>query len=153
MKIGELAKLSGLAASRIRFYESSGLIRSVERKANGYRDYGPEALWILQLITGAQSAGFSLEEIRNLLPACTDAWRHDELLQSLKRKVTEIEALQQRLEQNKAQLLVVIEGIETKPEDMPCAENTQRLLNRFREDAQQAKTTSPSPAGATFPVS
>ena len=28
MKIGELARRSGLAASRIRFYEASGLIRA-----------------------------------------------------------------------------------------------------------------------------
>lgn len=134
MKIGELAKLSGLAPSRIRFYESSGLIKSVERKANGYRDYGPEAVWVLEIITGAQNAGFSLEEIRNLLPVSADAWRHDELLQGLKRKVCEIEVLQKRLEQNKAQLLVVIEGIESKPEGLPCTENTQRLLNRIREE-------------------
>ncbi|MDH0893277.1 MULTISPECIES: MerR family transcriptional regulator [Pseudomonas] len=144
MKIGELAKLSGLTASRIRFYESSGLIRSVERKANGYRDYGPEAVWILEIIAGAQNAGFSLEEIRNLLPVSSDAWRHDELLESLKRKVGEIEMLQKRLEQNKAQLLIVIEGIETKPEGMRCADNTQRLLNRFREDGQEEKATGES---------
>lgn len=142
MKIGELAKLSGLAPSRIRFYESSGLIKSVERKANGYRDYGPEAVWILEIITGAQNAGFSLEEIRNLLPVSADAWRHDELLESLKRKVSEIEVLQKRLEQNKAQLLIVIEGIETKPNGMLCAENTQRLLHRFREDGKEENATS-----------
>lgn len=29
MKIGELAKLTGLATSRIRFYEASGLILSL----------------------------------------------------------------------------------------------------------------------------
>lgn len=68
MRIGELAKISGLAPSRIRFYEASGLIKSVARKANGYRDYGPDAHWVLQIITGAQSEGFSLEEIRQLLP-------------------------------------------------------------------------------------
>lgn len=139
MKIGGLAKLSGLTASRIRFYESSGLIKSVERKANGYRDYGPEAVWILEIITGAQNAGFSLDEIRTLLPISADDWQHDELLESLKRKVSEIEVLQKRLEQNKAQLLVVIEGIETKPEGLLCSENTQRLLNRLREDGQEER--------------
>ncbi|WP_312963405.1 MerR family transcriptional regulator [Stutzerimonas nitrititolerans] len=137
MKIGELAKLSGLATSRIRFYEASGLIRSVERRANGYRDYGPEAVWTLEIITSAQNAGFSLEEIRALLPVSTGTWRHGELLESLKRKVSEIEVLQQRLAQNKAQLLVVIEGIETKPEGLQCAENTQRLLNSLREGKQE----------------
>ncbi|MNT12138.1 HTH-type transcriptional regulator HmrR [compost metagenome] len=135
MRIGELAKLSGLAASRIRFYESSGLISSVERKANGYRDYGPEAVWILEIIAGAQAAGFSLEEIRHLLPVGKNTWQHGDLVDGLKRKVAEIEVLQKRLEQNKAQLLVAIESIENKPEGMQCVENTQRVLNRLREEA------------------
>ncbi|NWL76420.1 MerR family transcriptional regulator [Pseudomonas taiwanensis] len=145
MRIGELAKLSGLAASRIRFYESSGLITSVDRKANGYRDYGQDAVLILEIITGAQAAGFSLEEIRNLLPIGQNNWQHGELLDSLKRKVAEIEAMQARLEQNKAQLLVTIEVIESKPEGMQCGENTQRVLNRLRKEANGA-------AGSRQPV-
>lgn len=59
MKIGELAKRTGLAASRIRFYEKSGLLSTVERRDNGYRQYGPEALWMLEIIASAQSAGFA----------------------------------------------------------------------------------------------
>ncbi|WP_423358049.1 MerR family transcriptional regulator [Pseudomonas citronellolis] len=138
MRIGELAKLSGLAPSRIRFYEASGLINSVERKANGYRDYAPETLVILEIITGAQSAGFSLEEIRPLLPLNASSWQHGELLEGLRRKVGEIEVLQKRLEQNKAQLLVAIESIESKPEGMQCADNTQRVLERLREEGSVA---------------
>jgi DNA-binding transcriptional MerR regulator len=134
MKIGELAKISGLAPSRIRFYEASGLIKSVGRKANGYRDYAPETEWILQIITGAQSAGFSLEEIRQLLPVNAQDWQHEEMLVGLKRKVEEIEILQQRLAHNKAQLLRVIHGIESKPADVDCADNAQLLINQMREE-------------------
>lgn len=137
MKIGELAKLSGLATSRIRFYESSGLIKSVARKANGYRDYAPETEWILQIITGAQSAEFSLEEIQQLLPTGADDWRPEEMLVGLKRKVAEIEILQQRLAHNKAQLLSVIDGIESKPADVGCADNAQLLLKRMRKESSK----------------
>jgi DNA-binding transcriptional MerR regulator len=138
MKIGELAKISGLATSRIRFYEASGLIKSVARKANGYRDYAPETEWILQIITGAQAAGFSLDEVRQLLPTGADDWRPEEMLVGLKRKVAEIEVLQQRLVHNKAQLLQVIEGIESKPENVGCADNAQLLLKRMRKDAVES---------------
>lgn len=138
MKIGELAKRSGLAASRIRFYEASGLIKAVERRANGYREYGPQALWILEIITGAQRAGFSLEEIRHLLPVGPNAWQKDGLLDGLKRKVAEIEAMQQRLAQSRAQLLVAIDSIENRPEGMPCDDNTQRVLERLREESAGA---------------
>ena len=71
MKIGELASRTGLAASRIRFYEASGLI-SAQRQANGYRRYPEQAVQTLGIISCAQQAGFSLDEIRRLLP---QAWR------------------------------------------------------------------------------
>jgi len=37
MKIGELAQRTGLAASRIRFYESIGLLKLVERQVTRNR--------------------------------------------------------------------------------------------------------------------
>lgn len=104
MKFGERTMHSGLAPSRMRFYESSGLIRGVERQENGYREYGPEALWTLKVIAGAQSAGFSLdEEIRSLLPNDQTRWQHDAPVAGLERKVAEIEVRQARLAQNKEQ--------------------------------------------------
>jgi DNA-binding transcriptional MerR regulator len=68
MQIGELAKRTGLNASRIRFYEAQGLI-SVTRRANGYRAYSAEALVALNIITSAQDAGFTLAQIRRLMPS------------------------------------------------------------------------------------
>ena len=128
MKIGELARRTGLSASRIRFYEASGLI-AARRLGNGYRDYPEQVVRALEIITCGQQAGFSLEEMRKLGDAsgATEAG-HGLLLASLKRKVTEIEAMQQRLAQNRAQLLAVIAGIEAKPQGMDCQTNAQRLL-------------------------
>lgn len=132
MKIGELAMRSGLAASRIRFYEASGLI-TAQRQANGYRSYTEQTLQTLGIISCAQQAGFSLEEIRRLLPdANPQGWAHAQMLDSLQRKVGEIEAMQQRLAQNKAQLLTIIATIESKPEGMPCTENAERVLANLR---------------------
>ncbi|GAB3374542.1 MerR family transcriptional regulator [Lysobacter rhizosphaerae] len=133
MKIGELAKQTGLAASRIRFYESAGLLHTVARQANGYRDYPPETASVLQIIDSAQRAGFSLEQIRHLLPLSNGSWDHDELLVALKAKVMEIEALQVRLKQNKAQLLMAIDSIETRPDAINCADNRIRVLDRLRD--------------------
>lgn len=131
MRIGELAELSGLTASRIRFYESSGLIRAVERSANGYRDYSPEAVSMLGIIDSAQRAGFSLDEIRHLLPVSKGTWKHDELLEALKRKVADIDEMQERLKRNRASLLVAIESIETRPMDMNCAERTKWVMGKL----------------------
>lgn len=133
MKIGELARRTGLAPSRIRFYEASGLI-AAQRQSNGYRSYPAQAEQTLAVIACAQQAGFSLEEIRRLLPdPVAKSWPHDELLAALKRKVGEIEAMQERLAQNRAQLLATIAEIENKPAGMQCAENAERMLAKMHE--------------------
>lgn len=131
MNIGELAKRTGLTNSRIRFYESAGLLKTVERRPNGYRTYPPEAALVLELIATAQKAGFSLDEIRTLLPPDLTQWEHGALIESLRRKVEDIEALQMRLKQSKAQLVALIKDIETKPDDVDCATNARRLLSNI----------------------
>ncbi|MFT3898438.1 MAG: MerR family transcriptional regulator [Thermomonas sp.] len=132
MKIGELSRLTGLTASRIRFYEKAGLIKSVARQANGYRTYPQEAAVILEIIDSAQSAGFSLEQVRHLLPLGEGSWDHQELLDALKAKVAEIDTLQKRLNENKSRLLIAIESIEDRPEGIACADNKKRLMDRLR---------------------
>ena len=47
MRIGEVARRSGLSTSQIRFYEARGLLNLVSRKANGYREYRPDTLIVL----------------------------------------------------------------------------------------------------------
>ncbi|WP_309854101.1 MULTISPECIES: MerR family transcriptional regulator [unclassified Caballeronia] len=44
LNLGELAPLSGPSASRISFYETSGLDSAVERTSNGYRHFSPTAV-------------------------------------------------------------------------------------------------------------
>lgn len=134
MKIGELAKRSGLTQSRIRFYESIGLLKTVERRPNGYRTYPPEAAVVLDLIATAQKAGFSLDEIRALLPSDLEQWQHGALIEALERKVADIEALEARLAQSKAQLVALIAEIEARPDDIDCAANARRVLTRVLGD-------------------
>lgn len=131
MKIGDLAKRSGVAPSRIRFYERVGLLKAAERQTNGYRTYPPETAVILNLIDTAQKAGFSLEEIRGLLPSETGAWAHDALLATLRRKVEELQALEARLALSRTQLAALIADIESKPDDIDCAANARRVLSRL----------------------
>ncbi|MGG2396686.1 MerR family transcriptional regulator [Pseudomonas sp. SH1-B] len=131
MKIGALARRTGLAASRIRFYESIGLLKLVDRQANGYRSYPEEAVLVLNLISTAQQAGFSLDELRMLLPQDLSQWEHGKLLDTLQDKVRDIEALEQRLAQSKTHLLALIHEIENKPGDLDCAANAKRVLSKM----------------------
>ena len=143
MKIGELTQRTGLAASRIRFYESIGLLKLVERQANGYRSYPEQAVMVLNLITTAQQAGFSLDELRTLLPQDLTQWQHGKLLDTLQAKVQDIEALEQRLAQSKTHLLALIDEIESKPDDIDCAANARRVLSKMNlgEPSEPLKRT------------
>lgn len=132
MRIGELAQRTGLAPSRIRFYERIGLLKAVERQDNGYRSYPEDAVLALKLITSGQRAGFSLDELRSLLPSDLASWEHGTLLKTLQRKVQDIDALQAQLAQNKAHLIELIVQIEAKPQDVDCAANARRVLSEIQ---------------------
>ena len=133
MNIGEVARRSGLNPSRIRFYEAKGLLKAVARKANGYRDYPADALLILSIITSAQRAGFSLEEIQGILPADLSTSEHGGLLEGLQRKIKDIEAMQARLEKSKSHLVTLVQYIKSKPK-VDYAEHAKRYLEGMCKD-------------------
>ncbi len=114
MKIGELARQTGMTASSIRFYEASGLIRSGRRLENGYRDYPDATIDTLNIIRCGQQLGFALEEIRSMLPNHKpgESWDKAPLVAGLRAKLTELEALQETLVQRRVQLLALISQFE-----------------------------------------
>lgn len=121
MKIGELAQQSGHSASRIRFYESANLIRPPKRQANGYREYPDNVLLVLQIIRIAQEAGFSLKEVKGLLPASRDkALEAGDLVQRLRFKIEEIRNQEQRLEQSRIRIQAIADQVEADPGCLSC---------------------------------
>lgn len=67
LKIGDVAKLSGIGIEALRFYEKSGLLEKPARTESGYRMYGRVVLDRLAFIKQAQTLGFSLDEIRRIV--------------------------------------------------------------------------------------
>lgn len=65
--IGDVAERTGLTAPTIRYYESIGLLVAAPRSATGYRRYTDTTVEELRFIKKAQSLGFSLEEISEIL--------------------------------------------------------------------------------------
>lgn len=65
LDIGELSAQSRVSASTLRYYEEVGLIQSVARRGLR-RQFGPETLTQLALISLGKTAGFSLAEIREM---------------------------------------------------------------------------------------
>jgi len=72
MTIAKLAAAGGVGVETVRYYQRRGLIATPPRgdghgARGGVRRYGPEDLRRLRFIRAAQAAGFTLEEIAELL--------------------------------------------------------------------------------------
>lgn len=65
--IGDVAQRTGLTAPTIRYYESIGLLTPPVRSATGYRRYSASSVDELLFVRKAQSLGFSLVEIAEIL--------------------------------------------------------------------------------------
>jgi MerR family mercuric resistance operon transcriptional regulator len=66
LTIGKLAAAGGVGVETIRFYQRKDLLAQPKRES-GIRRYGSEDLRRLRFIKQAQAAGFTLEEIKELL--------------------------------------------------------------------------------------
>ena len=67
LKIGEVAKRSGVGIDTLRFYEKQGLLGRPARTESGYRLYPREVFEQIDFVKRAQALGFSLEEIARIV--------------------------------------------------------------------------------------
>lgn len=106
LKIGQLAKDVGVNIETIRYYERRNLLGPTLRLPSGYRLYNREAQRRLRFIKNAQTLGFTLHEIEELLDLrvsskarCGDVQRKaEEKLQCVETKVQDLQALARALE-------------------------------------------------------
>lgn len=86
MRIGAVAEALGIASSAIRYYERKGLIQPISRVA-GRRELDPQTIMTLRFLKLAQSAGFKLAEVQQLLEiGFGDARQQDDWLAFLRSK-------------------------------------------------------------------
>ncbi|MFC6489711.1 MerR family transcriptional regulator [Nitratireductor sp. GCM10026969] len=63
MKIGELAKRSGLSAHTLRYYERIGLLPRADRNRSGQRDYDASILIWIEFLGRLKTTGMPLREM------------------------------------------------------------------------------------------
>ena len=106
--IAGLAREGGVGVETVRYYQRRGLLETPERTGGaglggGIRRYGEEDIRRLRFIRSAQVAGFTLEQIRELieLDAGEDRARAralaNERLTALDAKIAELEAARKSL--------------------------------------------------------
>lgn len=72
LTIGKLSHHTGVGVETIRYYERSGILPKPERLPSGYRVYSRENVRQLRFIREAQTLGFTLGEIAELLSLSED---------------------------------------------------------------------------------
>jgi MerR family mercuric resistance operon transcriptional regulator len=103
LTISEFAEAGDVGIETIRFYQRRDLLRTPPR-GEGIRHYGPEDIRRLRFIRQAQTAGFTLEEIRELLDldAGQDRARARELakarIEALDTKIADLQSAREALQ-------------------------------------------------------
>lgn len=112
MTIAGLARAGGVGVETVRYYQRRGLLETPQRPngfgsgsgpGGGIRRYGPGDVQKLHFIRAAQAAGFTLEEIAELLrlDSTSDRARARELardrIAALDAKIEELQAARQAL--------------------------------------------------------
>lgn len=102
LTIGGLARAGGVGVETVRYYQRRGLLETPPGDG-GMRRYGPDAARRLRFIRAAQTAGFTLEQIAELLAldAGQDRARARELART---RLTELDARIAELETARAAL-------------------------------------------------
>ena len=100
LRIGELAKRSGLSVRALRYYEDIGLLSPPRHANSDYRLYGEPEIARLQQIVSLRQLGFALEEIRELLTRPETSVRQviELHLAQLNEQIALMEQLRARLE-------------------------------------------------------
>ncbi|XDF37211.1 Cd(II)/Pb(II)-responsive transcriptional regulator [Paracidovorax avenae] len=105
-RIGDAARLSGVPAANIRYYEKEGLLPAQARADNRYRLYSDDEIHRLRFIRLCRAMDMSLDEVRTLLSlgrgadtaadhaACATV---DEHLLHVRTRLRELQALEAQL--------------------------------------------------------
>ena len=107
LTVGQLAKQGGVNLQTIRYYERRGILPKPQRSDSGYRFFPYEAVLQVRFVKQAQSLGFSLKEIEELLglpidpptpKTCDQVRQHAEVkLKEVDEKIRRLRAMRKAL--------------------------------------------------------
>jgi MerR family transcriptional regulator, copper efflux regulator len=121
MRIGEVARSTGLTVHTLRFYERKGLLPPAARGPSNYRDFPAHSIERLAFIREAQRLGFTLSEVREFVDRRNTPLGCVQLRNTGERKLREIEAELRRLRTIRASLRKLLRRCDASTAAAPCA--------------------------------
>jgi DNA-binding transcriptional MerR regulator len=128
----QLAAAAGVSVDTLRFYERRGLLPRVPRTSSGRRVYPGAALKRVQMVRGALSLGFTVDELREILQLRDRGGKPcGQVCELAEAKIVKLEAEIARLE---AVRKVLRSTVTSWRRDLTAARgNRAGLLERFAE--------------------
>jgi DNA-binding transcriptional MerR regulator len=115
MLIGELSRRTGVHTHQLRYYGAQGLLEA-DRGANGYREYGENAVLRVKQIRHLLGAGLSSEDIAYVLPCALgeapELLGCPELLAAMRSRLQRLNDHMATLAQSRAALAAYIDAAE-----------------------------------------
>ena len=112
MRIGEVARLSGLSVRQVRYYTDTGLL-AADRLPNGYRDYAAGSAGRARRIHALFAVGLRLSDVRRLTPCIARA--STAMCPSARRALErQVEDLQRRIDRLKEAQEVILDRLEAR---------------------------------------
>lgn len=138
VKIGELARRSDVNVQTVRYYERRGLLPDPREGVGGYREYGDADVDRLRFVKEAQSLGFTLEEIEELVSLRSRGTAREvrerarEKLDGIREKIAALRAL----ERNLVRLIAGCSG--------SGSSSTWSIMNRLESSDERASESPPA---------
>jgi arsenate reductase len=137
VKIAELGRRAGIAASAVRFYEETGVLPGASRRANGYREYDDADLARLRLVVALRRLGLPPVDAGRLATLCVE---HGEIDRDL---VPLIASQREAIERQRMDL----DRLEDELTDL---ELTIAAAGRANQDRRDASSAAAAPVRVLF---
>lgn len=120
MRIGEVARQTGLEASAIRFYEDDGIVPEPRRTEAGYRDYDENDMDLLHFVRRLRALELPLDAIRQIVSLRREGRAPCvQVRGALEREAASIDRRIQELIQLRAELTTLGEAADEIVDDWP----------------------------------
>lgn len=142
--IGTLARSAGVGVETVRYYQRRGLLPESAGRKGAFRVYGDAELARLRFIRRAQTLGFSLDEIADLLALDHESDREN--ARALARsKIASVEERIRQLEDVRDALQELVDCCEHTSSPAPCP-ILRALGGESGENGSDSKPASPRSA-------
>ena len=119
LTVGKLAKQANVTIETIRYYQRIGLLEEPTKPATGYRLYPSECISRIQFIKRAQSCGFALKEILELITM--DSGHCADVQKMAEKKLQQIDAQIKDLTNLRTELDRLVKGCKTNQSIEHCS--------------------------------